>query len=465
MIGIRMIIINRAEHADKFISPSTTPSDMTPSDMKHLMRTDNKGLLSFFDLENKGVAFNHSHIHWKLNRQLYTRAMKAITNSEKTCRMLNDLFNEMMAYWIYLKNPNDNSTIIDAVAWMVRFSNDFISAVVIGDRSFAIEAHYHKLKNHDMSKEMSDSEHVAECITNFVNDNQTIFMPKILRFFPVVRDRVKSLKHTCDFTYNILVEKIRKRRKVIEKTVNSSNFDSKQLGNDLMTYLIIANTPYETGSLKSVDPSLLRPMTDDEVRGPLFDSLLGSDTIANTLSFVLYYISRHPNVKEKLLEEIRTVFKDDMNRPATLDDLNKLRYCEAIIKETTRIRPTAGMISRVTSQPDEIAGYNWPSGVFFNMYVRGINNNPLYWKDPDKFMPERFYGSQNNQKYAFTMFGGGFRMCIGRNLAMLQMKLLLALLYRKVDIELVDMKASLNLRTSATTVCINLPMKVIHKNL
>ncbi|RIB18392.1 family 4 cytochrome p450, partial [Gigaspora rosea] len=178
------------------------------------------------------------------------------------------------------------------------------------------------------------------------------------------------------------------------------------------------------------------------------------------------YISQHPNVKKKLFEEIKTVFKDDLTRPITLEDLNKLKYCEAVIKEAARIRPTFSMVSRLTNQPDEIAGYKWPSDSLFIMFVRGINNNPIYWKDPDQFIPERFYESQENQhKLAFSMFGGGVRICPGRNLAMIQMKLFLALLYRKVDVELVDMKAPLKLKTSAFTVCENLDIKIIHKQL
>ncbi|CAG8554870.1 10743_t:CDS:2 [Diversispora eburnea] len=58
----------------------------------------------------------------------------------------------------------------------------------------------------------------------------------------------------------------------------------------------------------------------------------------NTFCFVLYYISHNPNVKKKLLEEIKSVFNDD--RHVTIDDLEKLKYCEAIIKEAARIRPT-----------------------------------------------------------------------------------------------------------------------------
>jgi len=165
-----------------------------------------------------------------------------------------------------------------------------------------------------------------------------------------------------------------------------------------------------------------------------------------------------------MMEEIESVFKDDPKRSITLDDLEKLRYCEAIIKETSRIRPTVSMVSRYSSQPDEVAGYKWPSDVLFILYVRGINNNPLYWKDPEKFIPERFYDPQeieNQHKNSFSMFGGGPRMCLGRKVAIIELKTLLASLYRKFDVELADMKAPLHVETSTITICKELNIKLI----
>jgi len=157
------------------------------------------------------------------------------------------------------------------------------------------------------------------------------------------------------------------------------------------------------------------------------------------------------------------VFKDDPNKPITSEDLAKLKYVEAIIKETSRIRPTATMVSRYTDRPDELAGHKWPAKTFFIMYVRGINNNPLYWEEPDKFIPERFYGSQEIHKNSFSMFGGGPRMCPGRKIAIIELKTLLAAVYRRFDVELVDMQAPLKVVTSTISVCKELNIRVIPK--
>ncbi|CAG8810061.1 14370_t:CDS:2, partial [Dentiscutata erythropus] len=404
----------------------------------------NRGLLDLFDFSNKGVAFNCNYSYWRFNRQIFSRAMRTAASSDRTIKLMNILSEEMINHWIDLKNPDDDSTIIEASTWMYKFSFDFLFGVVTGSPSFAMKSYYQRLKKIDITKELMESEKYSNCVRNFQNDNLFVFMPKLLRYIPILRNRIQSLLNDCDFMKEKSLERIRKRRKEVEKIVNSGNFDSKHLGNDLLTSMIITNTPYEIHSQINIDPSLSRPMTDDEILGILFESFIPSDTISNTFCFALYYISKNLNVKKKLLEEIKTVFNDDLTRPITLDDLNKLRYCEAIIKETSRIRPAVPLVSRYTNHADEIAGYSWPSttDTLFVMYVRGVNNNPFNWKDPEKFIPERFYESQeikNHHKFSFSMFGGGLRLCVGKDIAMLQMKLLLALLYRKVDIELVDM--------------------------
>ncbi|CAG8666077.1 885_t:CDS:2, partial [Paraglomus occultum] len=111
-----------------------------------------------------------------------------------------------------------------------------------------------------------------------------------------------------------------------------------------------------------INPSLKRPMTDDEIRGLMVMRMLPT---SNTFCYALYYISHHPEVKKKLLEEIEKVFEDDPNRPITLDDVTKLKYTEAIVKETPRMRPTLGLLPRYGNPSNGVAGYVWPTKMYF----------------------------------------------------------------------------------------------------
>ncbi|RHZ83668.1 hypothetical protein Glove_89g62 [Diversispora epigaea] len=454
--GNRQIIITRAEYIESLLSSS------------HTIRTPNNGLLDLFDLDKKGLGLNHDYNTWKFNRHIFLQAMMPLTNSPKPGNFVNILFEEMSNYWIDLKQKDD-IIIIDMATWIRRFTYDFVSLLTTEKHANTINSHYRKLKNEVMTKEIIDSEEFAECINIFILDSQFVFVPKLIKDLPFIKNRVKKLLDNHHFFYKRLEEIVRSKRKEIEKTINSNHYDFKSKQLDLLTSLIITNTPYDPQPQKNVDPSLSRPMTDAEIRGVMFDAYVaGTDTTVNTLCFVLYYISHNPNVKKKLLEEIKSVFNDDPNRQITIDDLEKLNYCEAIINETSRIRPTVSMISRYSYQPEEVAGYKWPKNTFFIMYSRGINNNPLHWKDPEKFIPERFYEPQEIEKQhenSFLMFGGGPRICPGRKVAMIELKTLIALLYRKFDVELVDMQAPLNIETSTITFCKELNIKLIPREL
>src|SRR5687767_3996130 len=93
------------------------------------------------------------------------------------------------------------------------------------------------------------------------------------------------------------------------------------------------------------------------------------------LSFIVYYIAHNPDVKEKLLKEIDSIFQDDKTRPITKDDFYSLNYCEAIVKETARIFPAVHSFTRYIDKPSETAKYHWPAGILFLIYSKAIHNN------------------------------------------------------------------------------------------
>ncbi|CAG8845224.1 30801_t:CDS:1, partial [Racocetra persica] len=210
------IIITRAEYVDKFITPSSEENHK-----KHFKRTPNNRLLDMFDLDCKAVALNHNYNSWKFYRQLFSRAIKTACYSNETIETLSNLFEEMMDFWMNLRKPDENLANVELSAWMQRFSNDLIYAITTGNRTFATKHYYHKLKTNEVTKEIVESEHVIECIKNFYSDGQMLFIPKLLRSFPLINGRMNKMMHLFDYVYKRLVERIRKRRKEVEKLVNS----------------------------------------------------------------------------------------------------------------------------------------------------------------------------------------------------------------------------------------------------
>jgi cytochrome P450 len=170
-------------------------------------------------------------------------------------------------------------------------------------------------------------------------------------------------------------------------------------------------------------------------------------------------------VKKKMIEEIDGIFQGDKTRPITEDDFQKLKYCEAIVKEVSRVYPVVTSITRYIDKPSEIAGYQWPADTLFRVNIDAIHDDKDYWEEPNEFNPDRWMveGFEPN-KYSFIMFGGGLRLCPGRKLAMIELICLMALLFRKYEIDLVDMNAPLKIVSSAITFCTELLVKIKLRN-
>ncbi|PKK62958.1 cytochrome P450 [Rhizophagus irregularis] len=258
---------------------------------------------------------------------------------------------------------------------------------------------------------------------------------------------------------------------VKERRIEIENTPLDQpLRHDMLTSFITANTPRDINVVKHADSDLLRPMTDKEIFGNILDTMLGgTDTTANLICFVVYYFEHYPEIKKRLRHGFDTVLGEDLTRPITYKDLDKLEYCDAIIKEVFRCSPIFIINGRINSQSDKIGGYDWPEGTQFQMLFSAIIKHKDYWTEPEKFDPDRFYRVEESDKYllekknmktTFPMFGGGIRICPGRKLAIIELKCLLILIYRKYDIELVDMNSPLKYKRDFLNLCKELIVKI-----
>jgi cytochrome P450 len=172
-------------------------------------------------------------------------------------------------------------------------------------------------------------------------------------------------------------------------------------------------------------------MPDQQIRDETLTLLAaGHATTANTLSWAFYLLSNHPEQREKLLEELRTVLG---GRPPTVDDLAKLPYLDMVVKEAMRLYPPAWMQPRYTVDDFEYGDYRIKRGtiIFISQWV--TQRLPDLWPDPDEFKPERF-DPETGQKYpaqAYFPFGAGSRICIGMPFANLEARILLATILQR----------------------------------
>ncbi|KAI3412155.1 hypothetical protein GPALN_002197 [Globodera pallida] len=163
--------------------------------------------------------------------------------------------------------------------------------------------------------------------------------------------------------------------------------------------------------------------------------LAGFDTTANSLGFVSYNLACHPTVQLKAQEEIDTVC---LNEDATYEELNRLKYTEAVIKETLRLLPIAGIVTtrlctETTTLGKELTVDNG-MGVAIDVY--SVHRNKELWgEDAEEFRPERWLDPDRPPASAhFYGFGGGPRICIGMRFALLEEKMALVRLLRRYSL-------------------------------
>jgi cytochrome P450 len=152
---------------------------------------------------------------------------------------------------------------------------------------------------------------------------------------------------------------------------------------------------------------------------------------------VWYLLSLHPEEEAKLHAELDAVLD---GRLPTHDDLEKLSYTRMVIDEAMRLYPPAPMLTgRVAREADEICGQPIPKGTEIAILPWVVHRHRMLWDDPDHFYPERFSKarSMTRPRFAYMPFGGGPRICIGAQLALTEVLLLVATVAQRYRLKLV----------------------------
>ncbi len=194
--------------------------------------------------------------------------------------------------------------------------------------------------------------------------------------------------------------------------------DSKEEKDDLLDMLLKAR--YEDGTAMS------RKQLIDEV---LILFTAGHETTANALSFTLFLLSKHPEIQEKLFQEVKTV---DFENTDLMQALGRLQYTKQCIEEAMRLYPPVYVIDRVSLGKDNVGGYDFKKRTIWLMSIYELHRHADLWEKPNKFLPERF-DPENKKDYSgyYFPFGAGPRMCVGNSFAMYEMIIVIATLVKK----------------------------------
>ncbi len=188
-------------------------------------------------------------------------------------------------------------------------------------------------------------------------------------------------------------------------------------------------------------------MSDDQVRSEaLAFFLAGHETTATALTWTWYLLASHAAIRERVRAEAAGVLGD---RSPTFPDVASLNVARLALEESMRLYPPIWAVARQAVHDDQIDGYRIParSNVVLCPFV--THRHPAFWENVDTFDPDRFTPERAAQRPKGTYFPFIFgpHQCIGNEFAMLEMRLIVAMVLREFDLELL---AGQDIRPTAT---------------
>lgn len=248
----------------------------------------------------------------------------------------------------------------------------------------------------------------------------------LLRWKPWRKKDVHNVHNAIDMLRKVGREAIQARLDLMMSSKQSGS--DSHIPDDVLSYIIGLNEKFP--SVYDVEEQL-----DDFCT--IF--IAGQETTANALTWALKELGRNPEWKSSLVEEAEAILgsKDFVE----MEDLNKLKETEKVMKEVLRLYPPVQLIARISAEKIQDFGegkHVLPKDTDLMISVFGTHRHPDLWENPDGFDPSRWDRvSPSQDRFAFIPFSGGSRNCIGQVFAQFEAKIILSRFLRNFDFELV----------------------------
>ena len=177
-------------------------------------------------------------------------------------------------------------------------------------------------------------------------------------------------------------------------------------------------------------------MSDAQLRDEVVTLFLaGHETTALALGHTFYLLSRYPDVQRRLHREVDGVLDGRTPKRA---DLEHMPYLEKVLKESMRLYPPAWVTGREVTEPFELGGRRLEKRTQIMLSQWVVHRDPRWWPNPEAFDPERWTQEKTKERprFAYFPFGGGPRVCIGNHFAMMEAKLMIALIASRFQLDL-----------------------------
>ncbi|RKF61168.1 Benzoate 4-monooxygenase [Erysiphe neolycopersici] len=315
------------------------------------------------------------------------------------------------------KEANNDYAKLDCMHWLNLLAFDIIGDVTYGKSFNLLKTGQDIVETRNTPDDPPTYQPVVEVLNRRGDVSATLgCFPQLLPFAKYIPDPFFTKGLTAVNHLNgIAVARVAQRFK------GKSETD----GVDILTRLMQGND--EKGENQDIAELVTQSLTQ---------VIAGSDTTSNTSCAIFFWVLRTPHVLSKLQAELDAAIPENIDMPS-YDTVKDLSYLTSVIKETLRIHSTSsiGLPRVVPPGPGvTICSRYFPAGTVLSVPSYTIHHSPEIWgEDVEEFVPERWSRLTSRQKSSFFPFSHGPRACIGRNLAMMQLHLMIATLIRRYD--------------------------------
>ncbi|XP_023765079.1 cytochrome P450 Tp4149 [Lactuca sativa] len=358
---------------------------------------------------SKDIAFSPYGEYWRQVRSiavlglLSSRRVQSFqrVREEETCLMID-------------KIGESCGSIVDLGELLTIFTNNVVCRVAFGRK-------FHGVKFNDLLKRFT------YLLGAFSVGNYIPWLSWVDRFNGL-EARTKNIAVEFDEVLESVLEEHISKKRAVEGDVSGENEE----GQDLVNILIDAQREHTTTSFT---------LDKDVIKAAIMDIFAaGTDTTSTAIEWAISELIRHPRVMKRLQKEVTEIAQG--KSMISEEDLEKMHYLHAVIKETLRLHtPLPLLISRQSTEYVKLMGYDIPAGTQVIINAWAIGRDPSLWEEAEKFWPERFLKSSIDYKgmhFEFLPFGAGRRGCPGIQFAIVINELALANLVYKYDFAVPD---------------------------
>ncbi|CAF0859585.1 unnamed protein product [Adineta steineri] len=354
---------------------------------------------------NENLLMAEDNIHAQ-HRRLISPAFQHQNINSMTSLMV-DITTDLINKWSSTMNNENNVLTLDIHKEMARLTLDIVTGCVFGSGMMKNE-HIREIIHEGVTTTLKDVEERTFNMIGIIPIINQLPLPSKRRIEKSKRNVKLAVQHIID-----------ERKRGLTKSACK--------GPDLLDLLLSAHGNDKTSKF-----------SDEELfQEALTFVLAGHETTSTLMTWTLYNLANNPDVCHRLEEEIDSVLND--NEEITISTISLLNYTECVLKESLRLHQPAAALVRTAVEDNTLIASDGKhihikkgTDIMINLYM--LHHSDKYWTEPFKFDPSRF---DERHVDIWLPFSSGPRSCIGQNFAMLEAKIMLAMIIKRFRFQLI----------------------------